>query len=922
MALYKNCLKLILSAVLSVQSVAFAGSLTDKEKIEVNRFKDFLEPMGYRLYIDTDKKQAEVYDKNSKKLAMVLPFAEDRDLKKFSPKSLQQMVAAEMSKISHVSQASFSHSLKNLPAESAMFFMAMGAVMAGQLITNYSQNPIAMKQHIEHQLSPLGVFGFFIFMYSQGFTANMLSMYLKNPKFHHMIPYLGMTVGAFTQTYLSSILADPNVKMCAKQMLGMKTPANQAVAGEDPCEKAYEHLVLKKKIWEFAPGIASMLISAGLAGGAQALLTKAILRITGFDLAVWLAPGTMQVKGIRMLLVKGLQLSAFVAIDMWLNRKVTFAWKNFFDGREFYKITENLNNELANLNNNQWSSSSKSLVNEIKSYHTKMTDWRMVNMSEVYEAHHNWQEALKNLISMYTASYSYYNSFINEVRSIKYEQKENKALLRSYPFNGIKVDGLELNPYDMTLSHPAFIEGMQMETIQKAIATLEQLLKKPYYSKEKLAERKDLDAILVNLKSSQQTEIAKGLKKIYDDYTRPYRYNVESMSYKIILGEVVRTLGKFEPLLEPGRGFGITYEKSSEGQDLKDIPFYRSVGAYPSKNITDFMMLQMVCGPNIEQNGTVVKTPRVAGQFAGFPSLFLPPMIVDKSNKLDFCTSKLKSISNAAGFKNQGNIYTDVLHNDQGKAFKGFISYIAHNIKPSVAGGSAESNFQNWWVEKTDDQMRAAFKTFSAHYDEVVANMLKKVFNRTRSVWNRGPISNGLLNSSYQELRTYLFILESIKNKQQITIKPEDYIERTVSDKNLRILEGYYTHMTQLIAQIKSEKIDGKVRITSKLENYQLEDKLTVIKNHLSVIAAEYSVGETTSANALKLNDAQKELVVSVLEQIQSLASETMMYGTIANAVSWEKTRNLEKQQIDKNDFRNEVQEKLSQIRSMALPKM
>ena len=52
---------------------------------------------------------------NTKKLAMVLPFAEDRDLKKFSPKSLQQMIAAEMSKISHVSQASFSQHHQSQP---------------------------------------------------------------------------------------------------------------------------------------------------------------------------------------------------------------------------------------------------------------------------------------------------------------------------------------------------------------------------------------------------------------------------------------------------------------------------------------------------------------------------------------------------------------------------------------------------------------------------------------------------------------------------------------------------------------------------------------------------------------------------------------------------------------------------------------
>ncbi len=181
--------------------------------------------------------------------------------------------------------------------------------------------------------------GFLMFMYTQGVTANVLSMYFKNPRYHHMIPYLGMTAGAFVQSYLSQFVSDPNVWACAQSMIkGARTPEEiqnglKRGVSEDPCGKAYEFLVINKKIWEFAPGIVSMLISSGIAGFAQAAITKTVLRVSGIDIALWLTPGGMQMKGIRLLLVKGLQIYAFSFIDMWLNRKVTYIWKKYFRWR-------------------------------------------------------------------------------------------------------------------------------------------------------------------------------------------------------------------------------------------------------------------------------------------------------------------------------------------------------------------------------------------------------------------------------------------------------------------------------------------------------------------------------------------------------------------------------------------------------------
>jgi hypothetical protein len=57
----------------------------------------------------------------------------------------------------------------------------------------------------------------------------------------------------------------------------------------------------------------------------------------------------------------------------------------------------------------------------------------------------------------------------------------------------------------------------------------------------------------------------------------------------------------------------------------------------------------------------------------------------------------------------------------------------------------------------------------------------------------------------------------------------------------------------------------------------------------------------------VKLNKQQRDLAVSCLEHLQSIASEVMMYGTMANAVSWEKIRNLKRLNMEQEQFKKEL---------------
>lgn len=894
-----------------VVSPVAAANWSEQDRHKLAQYRDYLEPLGYELTVDPESKNALVFDKNTKKLAMEIPFAEESQLRKFSPKSLNKMMMDEMVRVKTSSKAAWSHSVRNLPAESAIFFMAMGAVVAGQLITNYSQNPIAMKQHVDHSLSPLGVFGFFTFMYSQGVTSNVLAMYMKNPKFHHMIPYLGMTVGAFLQTYLSQVASDPNVKACAKTMMGGSISDKDRAAGvdEDPCSKAYDYLVIQKKIWEFAPGIVSMLISSGLAGVGQSVLTKAVLRITGVDIALWLVPGKMHVTGVRLLLVKGLQIGAFIALDLWLNRKVVSAWKNFFDGREFNEISSNLSLHMNTMKRNQWTSTDGLLHQELKNFHKKMMDWRMMNMSEVYEAHQNWSQALQQLTSMYNSSQSFYGNFISELRNSRFKQSDMRPLERVYPYIGIKAKDLAEGKEDLYYTNPQFLESMQEESIADGVAVAEAFLASPKAKSLSVHEGKQLSATLEKLRSTDRLKKAEGLTELARIFDHVARNITASHYYREMVGKMRELMGNPNPMMEIGRGYLATYEQSPiEREKLKGVNYYRRVGAVATPRITDYLVMQMICGPDIEKGESTVKNSN------GFPSVFLPPTIRNTQDDFSICANV-----GATPMPSVMSYRFPFVSKD--KTHFGAVTYLIDRARPSALGTKDQTQFDTWWKTQTESQMQKAFEDYGKEYDTIVAKMIELIYRKDRSSLNQGPISNGAMNAAFQEQRVYLSILRDLlQPATQYKLDIANILKGELKDEATRSVEHQFAILNGLIQSIKVTEIGGRKVINSSLENYQLEEQLTNIQGALKQVSTVLGVGDDATGAAVKLNKNQREVAILCLENLQSLASEIMMYGTMANAVSWEKIRNLKRLNMEQEQFSNEIQAKLAAMRGMSMP--
>ncbi|KYG66860.1 hypothetical protein AZI86_07445 [Bdellovibrio bacteriovorus] len=923
---FKKLLTLVALINLVVGPVA-AQVRDQKQEVKPEDMRQVLESMGYKLKPDEAGKNVLIVDKEGK-VVMEVPYADKSNLRKYSPKSMQRMMLEEMTRVKMASKGAWSHSVRSLPTESAIFFMAMGAVVAGQLVTNYSQNPVGMKQHMDHSMSPLGVFGFFTFMYSQGVTSNVLAMYIQNKNFQVLIPYLGMTVGAFLQTYLSSFVSDPNVKMCANSWIGAKKSASDEEAME-ACEKAYEYFTTTKKIWEFAPGIVSMLVSSALAAVGQKVVEKTVLRITGVDIALWFAPGTMQLKGMRLLLVKGLQITAFVAIDALIMRKITYIWKNIFDGADFYDQNDRLNNLLNEMKASNWQKDEKALIHEVKDFREKMTNWRMTNMSAVYEAHQNWSESLQQLTSMYNTSYSVYQDVTEQIRTARFQNVET-PMMSPILLAGVKAKDLADDRQHLYLTRPEFVVGPQLETAKDVALKIDSYLQQ---GDDKVflypAEKKSLKKAADLLRSEDQQKVLAGIRELNSMKESIYANNSSEDAIKVVQ-ELWSILG--DPVMPKGLGQGYfaTYEKSPSTADkLKGTNYYRVTGAFQTPNITDYLVMQMICGPDAENGGRLVRNS------LGYPSVFAPPQIAAANVDLFNC--------NAIG----ANLPSDQIYSReiqyQGKTYQGSIPYLLAAARPSVIGTADASNFEDWWKKKTEKQVMDAFKVYSEKYQTIVAQMVKGIFEPGKSVFNGakgsitwsgivglwdkkqakrnmegGPIMNGGLNSSYQEMNIYLAMLEDLmKPSKEFNLDFSETLNKGPSIEVLKNVDAEFRKLETLLRRIKIVTVNKQEAVSSDLENYELEEQVQKIQTALNEVSKTLGVGEEDSAESAKMPKARRDLAVQVIEQLEALASEIMMYGSMANAVTWEKIRDMKRINSENNKFQNEIQKKVDQLRGV-----
>lgn len=928
-------------------------------------------------------------DQNNREQKMQIVRWPEEEIRKFSPKRLAQDFARQM----RAAQpgAALMATTKRFPMEASMFFLAIGAVTAFQISTDYSSNPMRMAQHIEHSLSPLGAFSFYMFMATNGVTSQALSTWIKNPKFHHFIPYIGMSAGYFVQSTISTFAADPNVQACVKQQMGADISKLEGIE-EDPCEAAFSSYALKSKFYELTPGLISMIGSTFLAWGVERALTQAVFRVTGVNIALWLMPGGVGVSAVRIAVTNAIRMGLFYYIDVvWLNHAVTFSFKNVFDGRSLMALDRELVRRLQKKKESRWADQltpelcemskgemcERDLAETLKELQKQLSNWRMVNLTRVYEAHMAWQEMLAKINNNYDVTYSFYRDLVEEVRNSRFQISPPYRLDMKDPLFGVTAKDMPEDKAYMYYLRPNFTEFQSSETARDVGRELAARLRGAELQSLMMPQEiRSLQEIATKLLSEDVNVQGQGVGLLNRALNQSLTGLSITQDFASELRQTAQKLGVgAQPLLFPGQSFLARYERWSDGAAaLQKSKFPKVSGMFSTAKPIEYLGVQALCGPDVDSRNESVIQIRFGG--AG---QFTPPRLTHSQASICHGMGEYGAQSSQLMFRIPIQVGS--------QTYEGITEFLKGEIKPEVLGSSSTSGFNNWWEKKVEPQVYERYQQFGREYENIVAMLIAHWHQKEDSSWNMGPAANGILASLRQQMRLNLLILGEVfkdlheiqkgqpvprsllsslaepqpqrlaSNVNYIKTAPRSTLLQALRDggqtsetaetrksvleysrlapllfaendkkavsaplgRALHIqkeIEHEFESLIWLISQIQVVEKDGRKRISSKLENADLEAQAQKITSKLEEFASMLGVDEqgTKPGVVSPTTGEVRDVIMNALEDLAALTNEVAMYGSIANAVSWEKLRRLESP--EQQEFQNKVQKQVQQLGS------
>lgn len=842
------------------------------------------------------------------------------ELAKYSPKEMNRMI--EALKSAKPFSTAISTTLR-FPLEAFIFALAVGAVVTSELIVSYENNPMGLEQHIDHQLSPLGSFGFWSFMYVNGISHNMLRVLVRSQNFHRYItPYLGMTAGFFTQSFLSQIISNPKFQTCVESE-ARKNEEQKTI--KNPCEEAYKEIVESELMYELAPGLISMLSSTALAAFVQYGAAKGINLLKESSAIVStifsLIPGEgWALSGAKFLLKQGAQIGLFYGFDTFLlNKMITTPWKNHFESKDISQLEDLISKRVTNLNNINWQNETeiKILDKNLKAFASEMSNWRQINTMEILSAHQGWLDKVNKLSIGYDVSYNFYSDLLNELQNTN-----NSRIFRQYPYFGVKSDGL--NNEQLYFSRPDFVKAGQEDSIINLVNHINNNIKNKYYESlgftqfeisafKRVASLLSSSDIKVKMQGLQLVTYLNDTNSSTFEYYFPHQgfnyYVAETadmFSLKAKAKNVLKEVNKLkqivglpEPKLKIGEGYVFNYLKYSDNNEtIKELEFPDTKGILRINNYVEYMIAQMICGPEIYQTD-LSKNDKIISDSFGWSNQFIPPSITNTK-----ASGKPQWLCKGPSLSPTNTIYETSI----GK-FKNSFEYIQNNLLPEITNAD---NFPDWWTSQTEPVLKTAFDKFEKEYYKLVDKMLKRIYNNEKSSWNLSNISNGPVLSIFQETQIYTKLLAEFYkvNYQKALNKPmPDHLLNSQLDKNKELIKvkASFTsslpmhfekkieyEMALINWHIKSIKYftddSGKIFIQKGVELDAIKKNLDNIKNILETINKQMS-------SQVQFTPQQSEIIKTLNELILSSANQLAIYGEIASSMNWANLRKLSDEQ-------------------------
>lgn len=485
------------------------------------------------------------------------------------------------------------NTFKEFPQEAFLFFWGMGAVTFLQAQWTAHKDPSVWEHFLDHQFSSVGAIGFWFFMYANRDSAAIMNaaIYGRNYRqavrdlraqgiphaestalqqmhltgqvsasarfFSKFVPYLSMTLGFTAQNIVSTLIGDPDFVKCAQKSIGSKvrsvlgtettaaaekqkmlqngfvpasTSASSVVAqSQDPCEKSYNSLVIKRKIYEAAPGLISMLGSTVVSG----LVEQPVYRMVGrtYTKATQSVARLSRAAAVRLLLGSSdraakLLLSGavslvistakrgnnlvlasahvisklsniilFTGIDVGgLNSFVTRRFRNVFEASQLGRLSSKMYEGILISKHNKWSAETiKHFKPQVQKFATATNEWRESQALEAVIAHSNWMNALNEIINRYNASKIFSETMVKEISAYKKQTAEGQSKIdRDLGVYGIKPTLIsggidENNP--LTVEDTKEYYEITLPSVRNAYQVFEAYFKDFSSAKVKIVER-------------------------------------------------------------------------------------------------------------------------------------------------------------------------------------------------------------------------------------------------------------------------------------------------------------------------------------------------------------------------------------------------------------------------------------------------
>ncbi len=825
--------------------------------------------------------------------------------------------------------------LIRLPVESFSFFLALGAVVAQQIIFNYSQDPLAVDHLINNQSDPVSTVSFFAFMLAnQGTTQAFQSAFEKNGKLSRrrafILQNMGMSVGMLASNIVGEALHSPNFLACTGKVLTAQGFSSKAC--DDAAVSWHEKGGSLGFLEEWAPGLAALATTSMIMTVGQAAADR-VITISAVDIATLLVPGGFEVDAVRAVgfAMAAANMAVFTEINNAVQSYYTMMTQNYWQSGAFNELEKSIVTDLSLLPQKNWQG--KHLNDNLSTFSKAMKAWRAMNLTDVNMAQSNWIENLNNFAGLYNVSHEFYTDIVSDLVKKKEDPTYSSPLDRNFPLNGIKLKdwNKEKVPYPF-FAQPDDVFSMQLDTVRY----ISKWADHEYGNEAFLAtlsahNRREMKEILAGLRSTDVKAIGQSID-LLNLSIQQYDESIFSLdgSYYKILKSIRNELGKPKPIWEKSAGY-VHYLlmgpkwSGAEHFSHPSIYWYNHFTYTYAHTMSDWLMASLVWGPDAPKGETM------NGDGGGFHSQFLAPRMPLVPNTAETCPNNPNLSLDKFGFCENGTTYDNPL------------DLVVHRIRPELVN---DETFSRWWQQYPETSYVTAWADYENKYQDIVIQLTKKMWTGKTSSANRGDIAPGLMDAAIQEWKVYAITLggliqthldqagqvdvlrkllspyanesltkinvagnhanffESLlmnnnldlktmlqnQNYGFITVSPSAYPQSHNFGWQNKLLTQIDWELSQLTQQMKTGRSlvlndGGKLEVlTSQVTNEQFQAKQKEIQTTLDIVAKLVA--------SLGMTPEQQQTAKLCLDNISAVVQEMVTTAEIANSVSYRELLN------------------------------